>query len=110
MAFDAKAFMDGFTDRFSKEVDSHAIAKTLEMNKVIPSLSLHKIEHTDTKSGTLILYMHVRDNADLDALHKLCDAMIAATGHQQTSQLGRDMKKKLPPLPGEFVYYPNSKI
>ena len=103
MAFDAKAFIEKFDDRFSEEVNSHAIVNTLEMKKVIPSSSLHKIENTDVKSGTLILYRHIRDNADLEALHELCDVMIAATGHQQTIQLGRDMKKDLPPLPGEFV-------
>ena len=104
MAFDTKAFVEKFADRFSKEVDSHAIVKTLETKKVIPPSLLFNIERTDSGNGSLILYMHIRDNADLEALHKLCDVMIKATGHQQTSNLGRDMKKDLPPLPGEFVY------
>ena len=103
MAFDTKPFMERFGGRFSKEVDSHAIAKTLEIEKVIPSSLKYKIEHTDKKDGTLELYIHIRDNADLEALHKLCEAMIDTDGHQQTSQLGRDMKEDLPPLLGECV-------
>ena len=104
MAFDTKAFVEKFADRFSKDVDSHAVAKTLETKKVIPPSLLFKIEHTDSGNGSLLLYMHVRDSADLEALHNLCDVMIEATGHPKTIQLGRDMKKDLPPLPGEFVY------
>ena len=109
MAFDTKAFMERFADRFSREVDSHAIAKNLEIKKVIPPSLKYKIEHTNPGNGTLELYMHIRDNADLEALHKLCDVMIEATGYQQTRKLGSDMKEDLPPLPGEFVYYTNSK-
>ena len=106
MAFNTKAFMEKFADRFSKELYSHAVAKTLETKKVIPPSLLFNIEHTNSGNGSLILYMHVRDSADLEALHNLCDVMIATTGHPRTIQLGKDMKKDLPPLTaGERGYF-----
>ena len=110
MAFKTKAFMERFTDRFGEEVHSHDIVRKLEAKNVISSGLLDQILRTDTKNGNLILYMHIRDYANLEALHKLCDVMIAATP-QQTEELGRDMKAALPPLPGEFVeFFTNCKM
>ena len=50
MAFDAKAFMEKFTDRFLKDVDP-STANTLEAKNVIPALCVLEIKRTDERKG-----------------------------------------------------------
>ena len=93
--------MDKFTERFIRDVDSHAIASRLEINKIISKDVAHTIERSGIVGGNKRLYIHLRSHADSDSISKLCDVMGTVAGYPRMSELGRAMKEELDLLTGK---------
>ena len=94
--FDCTAFLLKHKDRFLKGVNTHAIARALEIEKVIAEDLCFELERTGNVKATEMLFLHMRDNCTLQTVHRLCDVMIEKEGFPMMTSLGRDMKEDLP--------------
>ena len=99
-------FLDKYKDRFLDVIVSSAIRTRLEMDKVVPAALSFEMNNTSNEQATANLFLHLHAHALSDGIHKLCDAMISATGYPNMNNLGEDMKndKGLPPY-SEFTLH-----
>ena len=96
--------MDKFKDRFLQSVDSHAIVRKLEIEKVISEDLAFTIEHQGARTtGNEKLFLHLRRYANPEGIRKLCIVMITKNGYDNMIELGRDMKKDLDLLTSMYV-------
>ena len=103
--FDSEAFMDKFKDRFLQSVDSHAIMRRLEIEKVISEDLAFTIEHQGARTtGNEKLFLHLQRYADPEGIRKLCDVMITKDGYNNMIELGKDMKKYLDLLTSTYIH------
>ena len=98
--FDCEAFMDKFKKRFVQSVDSYAIVLKLEIDKVISEELVFTIKHHCRSTGNEELFLHLRRNADLESIRKLCDVMVREEGYAMMNKLGRDIRRELDLLTG----------
>ena len=101
--FDSEAFMDKFKDRFLQSVDSPAIVRRLEIEKVISGKLSHSIKDQYVGDGNQELFLYLRRHADLEGIRNLCDVM-NIDGYPKMSKLGQDMKKYLYLLTSTYVH------
>ena len=94
--FDCTVFLLKYKDRFLKGVNTHAIARALQIEKVIPQKLHFELKKTSNDEATEMLFLHMRDNSTLETVHRLCDVMIRKEGFPKMNRLGQDMKKDLP--------------
>ena len=94
--FNCEVFLLKHKDRFLKSVNTHAIARALQIEKVIPGDLCFKLERTGNVNGAEMLFLHMKDNSTLETVHRLCDVMIKKEGYPRMTSLGRDMKEGLP--------------
>ena len=91
-----KEVFQKYEDKFLGNVDTHAIAKLLEIKKVIPGDLCFKLERTGNDEATEMLFLHMKDHGSLETVRSLCDVMIGKEGYPKMNSLGRDMKEDLP--------------
>ena len=101
--FDSEAFMNRFSERFLKGVDSHTIVTRLEIDYIISDTLAHTIKHTTVNSGNEELLLYLRKYADVKSIGKLCDVMISKDGYRSMQKLGQDMKEDLAKFTGKSV-------
>ena len=82
-------------DRFLGCIDARAIARKLEIGKVIPNSLSFKIANNAPEDANDLLFLHLRSHSSLETLHKLCDVMIGMSGYPKMNKLGRLMKDDL---------------
>ena len=97
--FQSKPFLEKYKETFLQVVDAHAIRMRLEIDEVIPKKLSFDMDRTSSDEATELLYLHLRDHATLQDIHKLCAAMTSKTGYGNMVKLGDKMKsdKDLPP-------------
>ena len=97
--FQSQLFMGRYQGRFLEVVNAHAIRMKLEIDEVIPRKLSFDMANTFEGDATKMLYLHLRDNATSNVIHKVCDAMTKEIGYPKMNQLGSKMKsdKDLPP-------------
>ena len=93
--FDCTVFLLKHKDGFLKSVNTHAIAKALQIEEVIHQNLHFKLEKTRNDEATQMLFLHMRDNSSLEIVHRLCDVIISKKGFPKMSNLGQDMKEDL---------------
>ena len=84
--------IEKYKDRFLAYIDACAVAKKLEIEKVIPDTVSHKIQQSAPSVANEVLFLHLRSHSSLETLHKLCDVMISMSGYPKMNELGRSMK------------------
>ena len=97
--FQSKLFLEKYKETFLQVVDAHAIRMRLEIDEVISKKLSFDMDRTSSDEATELLYLHLRDHATSQGIHKLCDAMTSKTGYGNMIKLGDKMKsdKDLPP-------------
>ena len=93
--FDCRQFMEKYKHRFVQCVDSRAIVLGLLMEGIIPPYLSHQLQNVDSTTGTQLLFLHLREQANRDSLLQLCNVMINMAGYHNMSSLGQDMKRDL---------------
>ena len=89
------AIIEKYKDRFLSYIDACAIAKKLEIEKVIPKRLSFKIENSAPEDANDLLFLHLQSHSSLETLHKLCDVMISMSGYPNMNEVGRSMKDAL---------------
>ena len=93
--FDCEAFLLKHKVRFLKSVNTHAIARALQIEKVISQKLYFDLEKTSNDEATEMLFLHMRNHGLLETVRSLCDVMIEKEGFLMMNSLGQDMKKDL---------------
>ena len=101
--FDSEAFMNRFSERFLKGVDSHAIVTRLEIEYIISEDLAYTINHSSRSSGNEELLLYLRKHADAESIGKLCDVMINIDSYRVMQKLGQDMKEDLAKFTGKSI-------
>ena len=95
--------MNRFSERFLKDVDSHAIMTRLEIEYIISDTLAHTIKQTTVSGGNEELLLYLRKKSDVKSIGKLCDIMISKDGYRVMQKLGQDMKEDLAKLTGKSI-------
>ena len=89
------AIIETYKDGFLSCIDARAIARKLEIEKVIPDTVSHKIQQSAPSIGNEVLFLHIQCHSSPETLHKLCDVMISMSGYPKMNKLGKLMKDNL---------------
>ena len=87
--------IEKYKDRFLAYIDACAIARKLEIEKVIPDTVSHEIQQSAPSVANEVLFLHLRSHSSPETLHKLCDVMMSTSGYPKMNKLGRSMKDAL---------------
>ena len=87
--------MSKFSKTFLEAVDSSAIVRRLEMEKVIPGELAYTIEKSYKGTGNELLFLHLQKHADPQSVHQLCKVMIDIKGYSNMQKLGQSMMDEL---------------
>ena len=102
--FNCERFMDKY-QKFIKVVAAKKIAKKLFISHAIDQDLLHYIENSGPKEAVEELFLHLKYNADSDAIRKVCRIMVTTRCGSEMRALGELMMKdeELPPAIGKLV-------
>ena len=76
---------------------SHAIYCRLEVEGVIPNRLAFKIERAPVEDSNDMLFLHLRDHGDMEALRRFCDVLITVGegGYRKMLQMGQCLKDSI---------------
>ena len=103
-SFDCGAFMNKFSERFLRDVDSRVISSRLEIKKVISEDVAFLIKGCSRSKGNEELFLHLQKHADQDSIPKLCHVMTNKDGYPNMILLGQDMNKDLDLLTSRCIH------
>ena len=87
--------IETYKDGFLSCIDARAIARKLEIVKVIPDTVSHKIQQSAPSVANEVLFLHLQSHSSPETLHKLFDVMISMSGYPKMNELGKLMKVNL---------------
>lgn len=105
-SFDCEAFMNKFSERFLRDVDSRVISSRLEIKKVISEDVAFLIKGCSRSKGNEELFLHLQKHADQESIRKLCHVMMNKDGYPNMILLGQDMSKDMDLLTSMCIHVP----
>ena len=77
-------------------MDAKAVARQARRKKIIPEAVETRINDSQSSDeANDILFVHLRSQATLEGLSRLCSIMKEAEGYQQMQKFGRKLEAKL---------------
>ena len=95
LIFTVQMLLDEYEERFYSEVHSHAILQRLEMKRVIPNDLAFEIERKAVKKGNTMLFLHLREHGDMEALLQFCDITVGMDGYPRMHRFGQCFKDSM---------------